>query len=71
MCELVQRYREAYKDLRESVKLQPGQTTALQYMTTCLYHMRRFEDMVSIFKSILKIDPDNSDALKGLAHTYR
>nr|CAB3267324.1 tetratricopeptide repeat protein 13 [Phallusia mammillata] len=67
----LERYQEAYKDLQESLRLQPHQITAMHYLTTCLYNMRQFDEAITIFKSILALKPDHGEVMQSLAQTYR
>ena len=67
---IIQRYPLAYNDFKDSLHLQPRQSYALHYQALCLYHMRKFQQAIKIFKAVLQLDPSNFDIMQSLAQAY-
>ncbi|XP_078491570.1 tetratricopeptide repeat protein 13 [Ciona intestinalis] len=67
----MEKYIEAYEDLKISTRMQPQQPLALHYMATCLFHMRRYPEALESFKAVLALKENDVDILNAIALTYR
>jgi tetratricopeptide (TPR) repeat protein len=61
----------AEKDLKEALKLEPGNLAIMLNYANLLWKMQRRDESLKIFRHALDLDPENRSALTSLGFLYR
>jgi tetratricopeptide (TPR) repeat protein len=63
-------YLQAYKEYEAGLQYAKYNVTLLSYMNACKLQLERWEDCIEICSDVLRIKPDDKNALYGRAHSY-